>query len=233
MGKIRTSVMRGFSLVELLVSMVLLSTIVLLASYSFSQFSRYWDGRLGNFDRSFTDLRNGWLLDDIIRNVHPYGVLNEAGSARFYFEGNINGFVAVASESISQTGIPAVIRLSLVQNNDQTFDLIYEEAPMSNGVITRLTSRIDFYDPVILFSDLINPKFSYYGPEPRQELRDGLDMGQRDVWAQSYNSAVTARHPKRIRFQWTRDNGKTDAWQLQLIQPLAGHLSSIDEDTGI
>ena len=233
MGKIRTSAMTGFSLVELMVSMVLLSTIVLLASYSFNQFSRYWDGQLGNFDRSFIDLRNSWLLEDIVSNVHPYGVLNEAGLVRFYFEGNINGFVAVASESISQTGIPAVMRLSLVQNSDQTFDLIYEEAPMTDGVITRLTSQINFYEPVILFSDLVSPEFSYYGPEPRQQERGDLDMGQRDVWAQSYNGAVTARHPKRVRLQWTRDNGETDVWQLQLIQPLAGHLSNIEEDRGI
>lgn len=225
--------MTGFSLVELLVSMVLLSTIVLLASYSFSQFSRYWDGRLGNFDQSFTDLRNSWVLEDIVSSVHPYGVLNETGSARFYFEGNINGFIAVASESISQKDLPAVVRLSLVQNSDQSFDLIYEEAPMREGVLTGLTSQIDFYEPVILFSGLVDPTFSYYGPEPRREQRGDLDMGQRDVWAQTYNSAVTAKHPKQIRFQWTRENGKTDTWQLPLIQPLAGHLSSIDENLGI
>ena len=160
-------------------------------------------------------------------------MLNGAGRVRFYFEGNINGFVAVASESISQAGIPAVMRLSLVQNSDQTFDLIYEEAPMRNGVITRLTSQINFYEPVILFSGLVNPKFSYFGPEPRKEERGGLDVGQRDVWSQTYNSAVTARHPKRVRLQWTRNSGETDFWQLQLVQPLAGHLSNIQEDQGI
>ena len=233
MGKIRTSAMKGFSLVELLVSMVLLSTIVLLASYSFGQFSKYWDGRLGDFDQSFTDLRNSWLLEDIVSNVHPYGVINEAGSARFYFEGNINGFVAVASESISRTDMPAVIRLSLLQTSDQTFDLIYEEAPMSSGAVTRLTSQINFYEPVILFSSLVNPKFSYFGPEPRQRERDGQDMGQRDVWADAYNGAVTTKHPKRIQLQWRLDDGRTDAWQFQLIQPLAGHLSNIEEGLGL
>ena len=51
------------------------------------------------FDNVFSVLRNGWLLEDILSHVHPYVVRNNAGIPRFYFEGNINGFVAVSKES--------------------------------------------------------------------------------------------------------------------------------------
>lgn len=233
MGQVRTLLIRGFSLVELLVSMVLLAAIVLLASYSFSQFSQHWDGRLGNFDRAFTELRNRWLLEEIILSVHPYAVLNDAGGVRFYFEGNINGFVAVASESISEIGVPAIVRLSLKQNPDQTFDLSYEEAPMRGAALKRLTSQVQFHEPVILFSSLINPSFSYFGLEPRQQERDGLETLRKDVWADAYNSAATGIHPKRVQLKWANKDGRDETLQVELMQPIAGHVSNFEEDLGI
>jgi hypothetical protein len=210
--------------------MVLLSGIVLLVSFSFSQFARYWDGRLGKFDDAFTDLRNGWLLDEIIRNVHPYAVLNESAVARFYFEGNLNGFVAVSSQSISQVGVPAVIRLSVLENDDTTFDLVYEEAPMRFATLTQLTTQSDFSAPEILFSGMVDPSFSYFGPEaPRAGEDPGEEVGQKDVWSDSYNAAVTMRHPKRIRFKWSGAADTSEIWEIELIQPLSGQLVNIGE----
>ena len=226
MERIRAQRQRGFSLVELLISMVLLSVIVFLSSFSYAQFSRYWDGRLGSFDRVFSELRNGWLLEDILSHVHPYVVKNNAGIPRFYFEGNINGFVAVSKESLSRVDTTSVIRLTLAQNSDGSYDLLYEEAPMSEAALVRLTQRPNFSEPLTLLESLEDPEFSYFGSEAPIDDASGIDVRQRDLWTSEYNSAMTLQHPKKVSIRWSND-GEVVSWEVDLVQPVEGQLATM------
>ena len=229
MGRMRKKHSRGFSLVELLISMVLLSTIVLLSSFSYAQFSKYWDGRLGNFDRAFSKLRNGWLLDDILGQVHPYVVRNSQGVPRFYFEGNINGFVAVSKGSVSRVDTNSVIRLALVQNSDGSYKLLFEEAPMSSRALVELTQQPSFAPPIVLIESLQNPEFSYFGTEPPRPNMTGIDIPLQDIWAVEYNSAETRRHPKKIRLRWFSE-GEAMTCEVDLMQPARGQLATMMPD---
>jgi len=224
MERVKVQRQRGFSLVELLISMVLLSVIVLLSSFTYAQFSRYWDGRLGSFDNVFSVLRNGWLLEDILSHVHPYVVRNNAGIPRFYFEGNINGFVAVSKESLSRVDTTSVIRLTLAQNSDGSYDLLYEEAPMSRAALVQLTQRPNFSEPLTLLKSLQDPKFRYFGPEAPINDSPDIDVRQRDLWTSDYNSAMTLRHPKKVEIQWSSD-GEVISWVVDLVQPVEGQLA--------
>ena len=226
MERVNVQRQRGFSLVELLISMVLLSVIVLLSSFAYAQFSRYWDGRLGSFDNVFSVLRNGWLLEDILSHVHPYVVRNNAGIPRFYFEGNINGFVAVSKESLSRVDTTSVIRLTLAQNSDGSYDLLYEEAPMSQAALVQLTQRSNFSEPLTLLQSLEDAEFSYFGPEAPPNDSPDIDVRQRDLWTRDYNSAMTLRHPKKVRIQWSSD-GEVISWLVDLVQPVEGKLAAM------
>jgi prepilin-type N-terminal cleavage/methylation domain-containing protein len=217
---------KGFSLVELLVSMVLLSILVMLSTYSYLQFSRYWDGRLGNFDQAFSRLRNGWLLDDVLRNVHPYVVKNSETIPKFYFEGNLNGFVAVSVESLSEVDTVAVVRLSLIQNADLTFDLIYEEAPMKFATLGQLTEQPNFLPPVTLLSDLNNAQFNYYGAQKPKNDTEAIDSTEVNEWTNAYNSAFTGYHPKKVSLRWVDDSGSV-SWVVDLAQPANGQLTTM------
>ena len=226
MERVNVQRQRGFSLVELLISMVLLSVIVLLSSFSYAQFSRYWDGRLGSFDDVFSVLRNGWLLEDILSHVHPYVVRNNAGIPKFYFEGNINGFVAVSKESLSRVDTTSVIRLTLAQNSDGSYDLLYEEAPMSQAALVQLTQRSNFSEPLTLLQSLEDAEFSYFGPEAPPNDSPDIDVRQRDLWTRDYNSAMTLRHPKKVRIQWS-SGGEVISWLVDLVQPVEGQLAAM------
>ena len=226
MERVKVQRQRGFSLVELLISMVLLSAILFLSSFAYAQFSRYWDGRLGSFEQVFSVLRNGWLLEDILSHVHPYVVKNNAGIPRFYFEGNINGFVAVSKESLSRIDTTSVIRMSLTQNNDGSFDLLYEEAPMSAVALVQLTQRPNFSEPLTLLKSLEDAEFSYFGPEVPINDSPDLDVRQRDLWTSEYNSAATRRHPKKVGIRWSND-GEVISWVVDLVQPVEGQLAAM------
>ena len=55
---------KGFTLVEMLVSMVLLSMVLLIASSAYSMFSERWNGRLGHFNQSVAQAKNLILVQD-------------------------------------------------------------------------------------------------------------------------------------------------------------------------
>ena len=174
----------------------------------------------------FSELRNGWLLEDILSHVHPYVVKNNAGIPRFYFEGNINGFVAVSKESLSRVDTTSVIRLTLAQNSDGSYDLLYEEAPMSEAALVRLTQRPNFSEPLTLLESLEDPEFSYFGSEAPIDDASGIDVRHRDLWTSEYNSAMTLRHPKKVSIRWS-NGGEVVSWEVDLVQPVEGQLATM------
>ena len=117
----------GFTLVEILVAMVLLSMIVLIGSSAYGIFAQRWDGQLGKFDVAMQNTRDLMLVQEVLDSLMPYVVYREDETPVVYFEGNRNGFVAVSSRSVFSGQLPAVVRFSVVQNEDLRFDVRYEE----------------------------------------------------------------------------------------------------------
>ena len=211
----------GFSLVELLAALVILSLIVLLSTQSFSMFSQRWDGRLGSFDDRFEEVRSRWIVRELLTKISPFVVKNPEGDSRFYFEGNRNGFVAVAAQSTSDSRVPAVVRLSFVLAEQGNYDLIYEEWPMVNQYLLTTTQSVEFNEPVLLVADVRNPEFSYLGiPEGVTSMRGDL---QPPRWFRQYNSLQTSFHPIAIQLAWETDAGPM-SWSIPLLQAPPGQL---------
>lgn len=216
----------GFSLVELLVAMVILSLIVLVSTQSFSLFTQRWDGRLEHFDDRFDELRARWVVRDLLTSIHPFVVKNPAGRDRFYFEGNRNGFVAVASQSVFDNRIPAVVRLSFVIAEGGTYDLTYEEWPMARDQLRSTTQAIPWSEPVLLATNVLAPDFAYFGiPKGGGAQRDGRSEAR---WFENYNSLQTFFHPLAVQLSWVEDEGEV-SWSIPLIQPAPGQIDALVE----
>ena len=217
---------QGFSLVELLVAMVILSLIVLVSTQSFALFTQRWDGRLEHFDDRFDELRARWVVRDLLTSIHPFVVKNPAGRDRFYFEGNRNGFVAVASQSVFDNRIPAVVRLSFVIAEGGTYDLTYEEWPMAGDQLRSTTQAIPWSEPVLLATNVSAPDFAYFGiPKGGGTQRDGRLEAR---WFENYNSLQTFFHPQAIQLSWQEENGPV-SWSIPLIQPIPGQIDMLVE----
>ena len=214
----------GFSLVELLVAMVILSLIVLVSTQSFSLFTQRWDGRLEHFDERFDELRARWVVRDLLTSIHPFIVKNPAGRDRFYFEGNRNGFVAVASQSVFDKEVPAVVRLSFVIAKGGKYDLTYEEWPMVTDQLRSTTQNIPWSAPILLASDVTAPDFAYFGiPKNGGATRDGSNDAR---WFENYNSLQTFYHPFAIQLAWQTEEGAV-SWSIPLIQPPPGAIDAL------
>lgn len=197
---------RGFTLIELLVSMSLLSMIVLLGASAFSLFGDRWNGRLGNFDSTMRNAQNIMLVQDVLNSLIPYVVYDDKGKPIIYFEGNRNGFVAVSSKSIYSHGDFAVVRFSVVQNPNLTFNVLYEEWPMGIDMLVSISQPLNFSPPLVLFENVKEPTFRYFGWGDFMERSSDIDV-RPAYWADSYNGVKALFAPLRAKFTFTTDRG--------------------------
>jgi len=198
----------GFTLVELLVSIVLLSMIILAGSSSFWLFSQRWDGQLGRFDAAVSHAKSVMLTQDILNSLFPY-VAYKNGIPFLYFEGNRNGFVSVSSKSILSYGDFSVVRFSVSQNDDLTFDVLYEEWPMDTDLLVTTSQRISFSPPLTLYKSVRNPRFEYFGWNHIRSrvLRDDMSAVPAPVWSEAYNGVEAAMAPIKARLTFETKDG--------------------------
>lgn len=200
---------QGFTLIELLVSMSLLSMTILLATSAFGLFGQRWDGRLGKFDSIMRDSQNMLLVQDVLDSLVPYIVFDKAGAPIIYFEGNRNGFISVSSKSIYSYGDFAVVRFSIRQNIDLTFDVIYEESPMNRELLISVEQNLNFSDPLVLFNDVTDPMFRYYGWPTISERGDAVETTAIPAyWSENYDAAYAIFAPIKAAINFTSASGQ-------------------------
>lgn len=214
----------GFSLVELLVAMTILSFMTVLASSAFALFSQNWDGQIGQFDEKFGHARTMISVQESLSSLVPYVVTTQSNTKGFYFEGNRNGFVAVTQQALSQPELPAVVRFSVTQNSELKFDLYYEEWVMQNQVLNRSGDILPFNTPILLLTNLDDVEFQYFG-EKTTSTND-VNAANIKAWFDTYNSLDTAYQPQKILVKWLQGS-QDNAFYIHLLQPTPGQRSQM------
>lgn len=222
---------KGFTLIEMLVSMSLLALVILVGSSGFALFSERWDGRLGKFERTMADARNLMLVQDAIASLVPYVAMDRAKRPNYYFEGNRNGFVAVSSNSVAAPGHSAVVRLSVVQDEDLTFSATYEEWPMVRNVLTDTYQQIPFLEPLILFRQIQAPRFEYLGWESVSDRYGADDLAPKlpPKWLPEFNALEASDVPVKVSLRFVTDSGPI-ALIAEVATPTPGLLEQYRED---
>ena len=199
----------GFTLIEMLVTMSLLSMVVLAGTSAFGLFAKRWDGQLGGFDRSIVVARDTVLVQEVLDNLVPYMAYDSVEQPTVYFEGNRNGFVAVSGQSIFEGETMSVVRFSVHQNADFSFEVLYEEWPMQNDVLRSISQPIFFSEPVVLFESVKDPKFQYFGWETLEsKWGNGGDLlPQSAQWFDDLNSVDSSLAPLKARLRFETDQG--------------------------
>lgn len=215
---------KGFTLVEVLITMALLSMIILIGSSAFGLFAKRWDGKLGRFDATMQNARNVMLVQEVLDSLVPYMAYDTRGKPKIYFEGNRNGFVAVSSKSLYGRGGFAVVRFSVRQKADLAYQVIYEEWPMSDDVLRSIDQPIIFSSPLVLFDTVTNPRFEYFGwAELEDKLpRDDMTLPKPPKWLKNYNALAIGLSPLKAALRFTTPSG-----DLQAISILANEKPSL------
>lgn len=220
---------KGFTLVEMLVSMVLLSMVLLIATKAYSLFSDRWNGRLGHFNKTVVQAKQLILVQESLKSIVSYVVTNEKEQAKFYFEGNRNGFVAVTLRSIFSPNSAAVIRMQVTQNKDFSYQLSYQESAMTNQLLLDARQSLNFSKSIVLFDNLTNISFQYFGWPSLQSKYWTIDSiapkPEPPAWFDEYNSLALNLQPERIKIAFTTEHGDYSL-QTKLTNSVPGVLTS-------
>jgi len=190
---------RGFTLIELLIAMAILSMVIGLASYSFSLFSRHWDGLRGDFASTRTSLQRVDLLSESLRDAISWAVTDESGAIGFYFLGRDDGFTLVTASPMFETEGPAVIRVLRERDPSSTgWQLVYEEAPLRGVSLRSANQTLPFSNRIVIAKGLTQLGFEYFGWQSTAERNQEADFVVAPRWFAEFDGLARRHHPLRV-----------------------------------
>ena len=193
--------LKGFSLLEMLVAMTVLSMVIGISTYAYSMFIRQWDGHLGRFDEAQAQYQRLEWLAAALEDTLPYVVRDDEGELGFYFLGRDEGLTLVTMSPIFGVGEPALIRLFREPDDGDAWRLVYEEAPFAGTVLAYADQRMEFRHRLVIARGLPLPVFRYFG---WADLRSRVTVAERS-WFDEYDGLVRHFHPEKIELRLGRD----------------------------
>ena len=188
---------RGFTLVELLISVALLSALVFTGSYVFSMLSRKWDSELGDFDKVTSMSRNKALLYHAIKGILPHAIKDSNGKPVFFFEGNQSSLLAVTTNGIFESEGLEIFRLTLVRNEDSSASLVYQAASETSALLTSSSQELTFEHQVTLLSNIQTLNLEYLGWESLDSRNN--DANASVNWLESYSGLESQLIPQKLK----------------------------------
>ncbi|MGI2143129.1 PulJ/GspJ family protein [Shewanella frigidimarina] len=192
----------GFTLVELLISMTILSMIMLLGSWSFSLFTSNWEGRLGHFSKNVSQTKDYMLLSDIISSTVPY-IYRVNKKPSYYFKSTPTELLGVSQSAIFHPNSTIAYKFSVETFSDGSQYLLYQEAAL--GVVAD-GQQINYTHEKILITNAQSISFKVYGWETfAQKLKhDDIDnpSPEKPQWRERYDSQLSAYMPLSVAISW-------------------------------
>jgi len=192
---------RGFTLIEMLIAIAIFALVAGVASYGYSLFSRHWEGRLGSFERAQSQYQRLDLVVAALENTLPYVVRDEAGRPGFYFLGREEGLTLVTMSPVFSPGDLAVIRVFRESAGPDSWNLLYEEAPLKGVQLRQSSQTLPFQRRMIVLHDVPDLSFAYFGwrsVSQMLEAADAAESGLKPEWFSEFDGLARRLHPQRI-----------------------------------
>ncbi|WP_394146918.1 Tfp pilus assembly protein FimT/FimU [Shewanella atlantica] len=192
----------GFTLIEILIAMLVLSIVMFIGSLSFSTFSQRWQDDMGSFTQEVANAKNLVLLQKAMNGISNYIVRDDKDEPVYFFKGNDKYLMFVTNNAVFNTDGQALIRLSVTVRSDGKQQLRYEEAPFKLSPLLRLDIFPDAnYSQILLTDD--NIRFNYYGWEDQKQraaFYEGELMAPK--WMPEYLGEKSGMLPYAVNVTW-------------------------------
>ncbi|MBU2972644.1 type II secretion system GspH family protein [Pseudoalteromonas sp. C2R02] len=153
----------GFTLVELLIAITIVSLLLFTGSYSYSIISERWNKQLGQFNVNLEHSKKLALLQRVLEGIHPHVIVDSKQSPSFFFIGATDSLLAVSRSGFYSRTSGEIFRLESLANENGSFDLIYQASLSDNLLLKGTDQNITFDTTQTLFQNLDKVEFSYYG----------------------------------------------------------------------
>jgi len=194
---------RGFTLIEMLVTGMILSIIVGLSFFSMSFYLNEWEtGRLGDIS-AVEDYRKQRLVQTAVESAWEYYVTDPAnqrlGNYYPYFKGTEKSAAFVTTSPVFSESRAAAARLSLDDSGKSPgIELVYEEVPLDNFYIRYYEEEIDYPYSLRLQTGKENMQLRYYGLWEIRFLPQQDDFREVLRWQDAFDGKERRAMPKTI-----------------------------------
>tara|TARA_R110000772_G_scaffold154487_1_gene265506 strand:+ start:9023 stop:9718 length:696 start_codon:yes stop_codon:yes gene_type:complete len=223
-------VTRGFTLIELMIAISILSLLLFTAGYSYSLLSSRWNHELGQFSSSAKRIKHLGLTQKLLEGVQSFIVVNDDDKPFFFFIGNNDSLLAVSQAGIYDNDAPEIFRLTALKKAEGSFDLIYQSTSTKITMLKKTNQNIEFTKTLILFSGLDNVVFNYYGWNHFDD-KSNSNGANKQTWYSKYSGIDRKYMPSKMTLTLTM-NGKDLILPISLQQDVEKWLSPyIEKDS--
>jgi prepilin-type N-terminal cleavage/methylation domain-containing protein len=195
----------GFTLIEVLISMLLLSLVMFIGSLSFSVFTQRWQSDMGHFTEQADRARKLFLLQRSIQGISNYFVLDSKNEPVYFFLGSSDHLVFVTNNPIFSAGSQALVRLRVIPLEDGAQELVYQESSFNKFPLLSL-EPLPIADKSLVILKAVNIRFNYYGWMSNQDRLESYDnevlKPLRPKWQDEYLAHEVAILPYAINLTW-------------------------------
>lgn len=194
---------RGFTLIEVLVTGMIIASIVALSFFSLNVYMNEWEqGRLSNLD-AIEAFRRRQLVDTALESVWEYIVTDpmaeREGKFYSYFSGTTQSAAFVTTSPVfGRSPIAAArIRLEPASDPDHTL-LVYEEAPFDRFYLHYGDDPIVYARSIELPLTGTELRFRYFGLLEVKYLLEENRLEEINGWQESFDGRRKGATPQRI-----------------------------------
>lgn len=220
---------RGFTLVETLIAMVLLSLLMISGAMAYDYFSQNWQRNKGLADATLERHHLLSLVQKVTANSFPKVVYSGEERLGFYFLGRDNGFTGTSRMSVQNPDATAVYRIFREPNGEGGFRLVYEEAVLDHVYLTHADQDLPFNFRRVLYDNVEQINFRYYGFGSLTERNQTIaaDMGDTFElrWFDEYDGLQRVLHPQAIHIDL---NGFD--WSIEVPDAVEGAIARYTSD---
>lgn len=222
---------KGFTLIELMIAISILTLLLFTGSYSYGLLSERWDKELGHFNAAATNSKNLELTQRLLEGIQSFVIVDDKKKPSFFFIGNEKSLLAVSQEGLFSGGSAEIFRLTVVETETGLFDLVYQSRSTKNFILKGTNQIVEFDKKLILFKGLVGISFEYFGWRHMFEKTDDEGRGFKPLWLNAYSGIESQYMPERIRLYLSKDN-KTIVLPVSLQTDVESWLSPyFDRDT--
>jgi prepilin-type N-terminal cleavage/methylation domain-containing protein len=195
---------KGFTLIELMISISILSLLLYTGSYMYSTLANRWDREIGEFNHHFNQSRSFILLQELLSGVMPFVVRDtqQSDMPTMFFVGAQDSLLAVSRGGVVSSDYPEIFRLSAIKNDNDKFDLVYQSASTQNLLLLNTQQEIEFEQRFNLIADADQIEFSYFG-WPSFQIKnlssdETLNPSEQIRWFSRYSGVDNQLNPEKI-----------------------------------
>lgn len=219
----------GFTLVEIMISISILSLLLFTGSYVYRTISIHWDRELGQFSENFSQARSFNLLNEIISGAAPLVLVNSEGNTSvpaMFFVGGNDSLLSLTKTGVIYPENAEIFRLTTVRNSQGKLDLVYQSVAFRDNLILQTQTQINFKHKLTLLTDLDDVVFRYFGWENFNVKKADIEQNaiRQKNWFSSYSGVDRQLMPEKVEVI-VEKAGKSMRIQIELDPNSDRHLT--------